>query len=60
MSHEEVLDLGLPQFHDRVIDVGEITSMTNGQGKGRIARDPERIKAAINRRGIRPPKRIEA
>ena len=55
-----MLDLGLPQFHDRVIDVGEITSMTNGQGKGRIARDPERIKAAINRRGIRPPKRIEA
>ena len=59
MSHEEVLDLGLPQFYDRVIDAPEITAAMWGEGKGRITRDPEKLREAIGRRGIRPPRKIE-
>lgn len=58
MSHEEVLDLGLPQFNDRVLDVTTIKAMENGKGKGRITRDPDVIRAAIAARKIKPPKRV--
>ena len=57
-SHSEVLDLGLPQFHDRVLDISSITEMENGKGKGRITRDVEVMKAAMARGGMRPPAEI--
>ena len=50
MGKEWVLSLTVPEFNARLQDVGEIHNMMQGEGKGRIAREPmstmvERLRA---------------
>lgn len=57
-STEQILDLTLAQLHDRLLDVAEITNVMKGEGKGRIKRDPDEIRRAIEARGLKPPKKL--
>jgi len=57
-STKEIEGLTLAQLHDRLLDVVEISNMMKGEGKGRIKRDADEIRRAIEARGLRPPKKL--
>lgn len=58
MTPEEINGLTLYQFQARMKDVGVIENMKNGEGKGRVKRSPEVVREAIERRGLKAPKKL--
>lgn len=52
------MSLTIPQFNARLKDVVEIHNMFQGEGKGRVRRDPDVIRKRIKDRGVTPPARI--
>ena len=53
------MDLTIPQFNARLMDVFEIQAMINGTGKGRIIREGAEVtRERIAGKGVRPPRII--
>ena len=55
-NEQDILNLTPHMFNDRMQDISEITSMMQGDGKGRIRRDKKKWRDWFKRNNKKPPK----
>ena len=55
LSLAEIRALTLPQFEDRLQDIGIILKMMNGEGRGRCSTSQPLLRAAAAKAGVRLP-----